>query len=209
MTFRLLLNDPKNYTENLPKLRPKTFQNPSKIGTYSFRNAVSKTDRKNVSKNLGKARKWTPKCGPKSGTILDKTVFLFDLGGSWEPTCLPRPSQEPSGPVRASIFTDFRRIWGSIFTDFERIWTDLVIVVQSIGQLVSQSSRMQNFARVTNFRNAIANIFIFEFNQRIKKLAVAAPCTKPGSQAISNFKIPTRQIAFQSNNVCVPMATSI
>ena len=68
---------------------------------------------------------------------------------------------------------------------------------------------MQNFARVTNFRNAIANIFIFELNKRIKKLAIAAPCTKPGSQAISNFKIPTRQIEFQSNNVCVPMATSI
>ena len=81
----------------------------------------------------------------------------------------------------------------------------MVIVVQSIGRLVSQSSRMQNFARVTNFRNAIANIFSFEFNKRIKKLAIAAPCTEPGSQAISNFKIPTRQIAFQSNNVSVPM----
>ena len=112
MTFRLLLNDQKNYTENLPKLRPKTFQNRSKIGTYSFRNAVSKTDRKNVSKNLAKARKWTPKCGPKSGTILDNRLFLFDLGRPWEPTCLPRLSQEPSGPVRAFIFTDFRRIWG-------------------------------------------------------------------------------------------------
>ena len=152
MTFRLLLNDPKNYTENLPKLRPKTFQNPSKIGTYSFRNAVSKTDRKNVSKNLAKARKWTPKCGPKSGTIFDNRPLLFDLGGPWEPTCLPRLSQEPSGPVRASIFTDFRRSWGSIF---KRIWTDLVIVVQSIGQSVSQSSRKplitQSFTQISHY----------------------------------------------------------
>ncbi len=155
MTFRLLLNDPKNHTENLPKLMPKTYQNPSKIGTCSLRNAVSKTDRKNVSKNLAKARKWTPKCGPKSGTILDNRLFLFDLGGPWEPTCLPRLSQELSGPVRASIFTDFERIWGSIFTDFERIWTDLVIVVQSIGQLVSQSSRKplitQSFTQISHY----------------------------------------------------------
>ena len=155
MTFRLLLNDPKNYTENLPKLTPKTYQNPSKIGTCSYRNAVSKTDRKNVSKNLAKAWKWTPKCGPKSGTIFDNRPFLFDLGGPWEPTCLPRLSQEPSGPVRASIFSDFRRIWGSIFTDFERIWTDLVIVVQSIGQSVSQSSRKplitQSFTQISHY----------------------------------------------------------
>ena len=155
MTFRLLLGDPKNSTENLPKLRPKTSQNPSKIGTYSFRNTVSKTDRKNVSQNFAKARKWTPKCGPKSGTILDNRLFLFDLGGPWEPTCLPRPSQEPSGPVRASIFTDFRRISGSIFTDFERIWTDLVIVVQSIGQSVSQSSRKplitESFTQISHY----------------------------------------------------------
>ena len=155
MTFRLLLNDQKNYTENLPKLRPKTFQNPSKIGTYSSRNAVSKTDRKNVSQNLAKARKWTPKCGPKSGTILDKRLFLFDLGGPWEPTCLPRPSQEPAGPVRASIFTDFPRFRGSVFTDLERIWTDLVIGVQSIGQSVSQSSRKplitQSFTQISHY----------------------------------------------------------
>ena len=139
MTFRLLLHDLKKHTENLPKLRPKTFQNPSKIGTCSHRNAVSKTDRRNVSKNLAKAWKWTPKCGPKSGTIFDNRPFLFDLGGPWEPRCLRRPSQEPSGPVRASIFTDFRRIWGYIFTDFGKDldgFGDCCSVNRSVSQSV-------------------------------------------------------------------------
>ena len=85
MTFSLLVNDPEKYAKNLQKMIQKTYQNPSKIGAGSYQNGVSKTERKNVSTNTEKCRKWTLKWGPMLGHILAIWPLFAVPGKPWEP----------------------------------------------------------------------------------------------------------------------------
>ena len=121
-TFSLLVNDPEKYAKKLQNMISKTYQNPSKIGAGSYQNGVSKTERKNVSTNIEKCRKWSPKWTPIFGHILAIWPLFAVPGKPWEPKWLPRPPQESPGPVQASIFTDFRWIWVDFVMIFLVIW---------------------------------------------------------------------------------------
>ena len=67
------------------------------------------------------------------------------------PKALPRAL----GTSLGLHFHRFSEDLGLHLMDFERIWTDLVIVVQSIGQSVSQSSRKplitQSFTQISHY----------------------------------------------------------
>ena len=112
----------KSMQKNFKKQLKKTYQNPSKIGAGSYQNGVSKTERKNVSTNIEKCRKWTSKWGPILGHILAIWPLFAVPGKPWEPKWLPRPPQESPGPVQASIFTDFRWILVDFVMIFRVMW---------------------------------------------------------------------------------------
>ena len=119
--------------------------------------ATETESRKQIAKTYPKisenVENGPPNADPFGGQFLTTGLFFLTSAVSHDFLAVPRDfgvSQEPSGPVRASIFTDFPRIWGSIFTDFQWIWTDLVIVVQSICQSVSQSVSQSVITQTTN-----------------------------------------------------------
>ena len=77
MTFRLLLNDPKNYTENLPKLRPKTYQNLPKSVLIATETQSRKQIAKTYPKISQKLENGPPNADPKVGQFLTTGRFYL------------------------------------------------------------------------------------------------------------------------------------
>ena len=111
-----------------------------KIRNKSIKNQCKTVPSKSIENDAQKLENGPPNADPKVGQFWTTGFFYLTqagLGSQHASQGSPKSPRDRSGPPFSPIFGGF----GLHFHRFGRIWTDLVIVVQSIGQSVSQPSR--------------------------------------------------------------------
>ena len=121
---------------------PKIYQNPAEFDPGSHQNGNSKKGRKKTPKKHENYRKLTLKWKPRGGTFLAIWLLFSVPGGLGSQNDSQGLSQEPPGPVQASISIDFETILDDRLMIFHITWATFYLACL-ITFLVTSSLNFQ------------------------------------------------------------------